>query len=199
MLQRMKKMVKDQDICVLATVSGTRPHCSLMTYVTDEDCREIYMVSLRDTKKFRNLAQNPAVSLLIDTREEDAGPRRSQAKALTVNGIFQGVEGGKQEWVRSRILERHPHLKGLIGQERAEIFSVPHHRVRSQQSTMRNGSPMLDVETLWYFFIRLKDRGPGGGIPGPLSSICVILSPLYFLAQALNRKYLKFPAQNTKS
>lgn len=130
MLQRMKKMVKDQDICVLATVSGTRPHCSLMTYVTDENCREIYMVSLRDTKKFRNLAQNPAVSLLIDTREEDAGPRRSQARALTVNGMFQSVERGKQEWVRARILERHPHLKELIGQEGAEIFSV---RIESMQ------------------------------------------------------------------
>jgi len=122
--------VQEKDICVLATVSGSRPHCSLMAYVADEDCREIYMVSLRDTKKFQNLTQNPAVSLLIDTREEDAGPRKSQAKALTVNGMFQGVEGGKQERVRSRILERHPHLKGLIGQERAEIFSV---RIESMQ------------------------------------------------------------------
>jgi nitroimidazol reductase NimA-like FMN-containing flavoprotein (pyridoxamine 5'-phosphate oxidase superfamily) len=126
----MKKLVKEKDLCVLATVSGSRPHCSLMAYVADEDCRKIYMVTLRDTKKFQNLTQNPAVSLLIDTREEDAGPQRSRAKALTVNGIFQEVERRKQEQVRSLLLERHPHLRDLMGKETAEIFSV---RIESLQ------------------------------------------------------------------
>jgi uncharacterized pyridoxamine 5'-phosphate oxidase family protein len=101
-----------------------------MAYVADEDCRKIYMVTLRDTKKFQNLTQNPAVSLLIDTREEDAGPQRSRAKALTVNGIFQGVERGKQEQIRSLLLERHPHLRDLMGKEKAEIFSI---RIESLQ------------------------------------------------------------------
>jgi len=130
MLPKMKKLVKEKDLCVLATVSGSRPHCSLMAYVADEDCRKIYMVTLRDTKKFQNLTQNPAVSLLIDTREEDAGPQRSRAKALTVNGIFQGVERGKQEQIRSLLLERHPHLRDLMGKEKAEIFSI---RIESLQ------------------------------------------------------------------
>jgi nitroimidazol reductase NimA-like FMN-containing flavoprotein (pyridoxamine 5'-phosphate oxidase superfamily) len=130
MLQKLKELVQKKDLCVLATVSGSRPHCSLMAYVADEDCRKIYMVTLRDTKKFQNLTQNPAVSLLIDTREEDPGPQRSRAKALTVNGIFQGVERGKQEQVRSLLLERHPHLRDLIGKETAEIFSV---RIESLQ------------------------------------------------------------------
>ena len=61
---------------------------------------------------------------MIDTREEDAGPQRSRAKVLTVNGIFQRVERGKQEQVRSWLLERHPHLRDLMGKETAEIFSV---------------------------------------------------------------------------
>ena len=89
MLDKMKELLKAKDICVLATVSDNRPHCSLMVYATDEQCREIYMVTHRQTKKFRNLTENPVVSLLIDTREEDLGPRRSNAKALTVNGVFR--------------------------------------------------------------------------------------------------------------
>ncbi len=121
MLQKMKELVKEQDICVLATVSAGRPHCSLMAYVTDEDCREIYMVSLRGTKKFQNLRQNPAVSLLIDTREKD---ERSRAKALTVGGRFQQVERERKERVHSRLLKRHPHLRELMGKEEAEIFAV---------------------------------------------------------------------------
>lgn len=58
MLERMKQLVREKDICVLATVSGSKPHCSLMAYVTDEDCREIYMVSRRQTGKYRNLKKS---------------------------------------------------------------------------------------------------------------------------------------------
>jgi len=124
MLPKMKRLLKEKDICVLATVSGKQPHCSLMAYVAAADGREIYMATLRDTKKYRNLTQNPAVSLLIDTREDAAGPRGSRAKALTVNGVFQRMEGGKQARIRPRILRRHPHLQDLFAKGEAEIFAV---------------------------------------------------------------------------
>ena len=76
-LERMKAMVRDHDICVLATVAEGEPHCSLMAYVPDESCREIYMVTHRKTKKYRNLRANPAISLLIDTRESRSGRDRT--------------------------------------------------------------------------------------------------------------------------
>ncbi|MCX5911864.1 MAG: pyridoxamine 5'-phosphate oxidase family protein [Deltaproteobacteria bacterium] len=130
MLPKMKRMLKEKDICVLATVSGNQPHCSLMAYVAAADGREIYMMTLRDTKKYRNLTENPAVSLLIDTREDDAGPQRPLAKALTVTGVFQRVEKEKQAPIRARILGRHPHLQELFAKGEAEIFAV---RVESFQ------------------------------------------------------------------
>jgi uncharacterized pyridoxamine 5'-phosphate oxidase family protein len=88
------------------------------------------MATLRNTKKFKNLTQNPAVSLLIDTREDDAGPQRPLAKALTVTGVFQRVEKEKQAPIRARILGRHPHLQELFAKGEAEIFAV---RVESFQ------------------------------------------------------------------
>lgn len=124
MLPKMKRMLKEKDICVLATVSGNQPHCSLMAYVAAADGREIYMVTLRDTKKYKNLTQNPAVSLLIDTREDDVGPQRSRAKALTVNGKFQTVDREKQARIRARILRRHPQLQEIFAKSEAEIFAV---------------------------------------------------------------------------
>jgi nitroimidazol reductase NimA-like FMN-containing flavoprotein (pyridoxamine 5'-phosphate oxidase superfamily) len=122
---KIRDLVKGNDICVLATVSGSMPHCSLMSYVTDDECREVYMVSHKQTKKFQNLTQNPAVSLLIDSREEDARSAPSNTKALTVNGIFQKIkEGKKKEFVRARLLEKHPHLEEIAHHPDAEIFSV---------------------------------------------------------------------------
>ena len=125
MLDNMKELLKAKDICVLATVSDNRPHCSLMVYATDEQYREIYMVTHRQTKKFRNLTENPLVSLLIDTREEDFGPRRSNAKALTVNGIFRVMnEPHERESILARLVQRHPHLKGFAEDPDAELIRI---------------------------------------------------------------------------
>ena len=34
MLEKMKDIVKGNDLCVLATVSEGKPHCSLMSYIS---------------------------------------------------------------------------------------------------------------------------------------------------------------------
>lgn len=125
MIEKMKALVKRKDICVLATVSENNPHCSLMAYVTDNDCRGIYMVTNRQSTKFRNLSANPSVSLLIDTREEHTGMQRPDAQALTVSGVYQEIQDeNKKTRIRSKLLEKHPHIKNLMDMPDAEIFCV---------------------------------------------------------------------------
>lgn len=131
MLEKMKALAKTKDTCVLATVSGVEPHCSLMSYATDDDCREIFMITHKQTKKYRNLLQNRMVSLLIDTREEDQAGGREVTKALTVNGVFQKIDGeaGKKEAL-ARLLKKHPHLQKFADSPDAEVFAV---RIKSFQ------------------------------------------------------------------
>ena len=125
MLGKMKDIVKANDLCVLATVSEGKPHCSLMSYVSDEEGDEIYMISHKQTKKYANLMANPIVSLLIDTREEEKGQRRIDVKALTVTGEFQTIKDpGKRNLIRSKFLKRHPHLADFLNDSGAEIFSI---------------------------------------------------------------------------
>ena len=129
MIELMKKLAKEKDLCVLATVSGEKPHCSLMAYTTDEDCSEIYMATHRSTKKFKNLVENPSVSLLIDTREEHKGSHRPEAKAMTVSGAFERLKDNqKKAWARAKLLSRHPHLKEFLDHPDAEVFGI---KVRS--------------------------------------------------------------------
>ena len=108
MLEKMKALAREKNICVLATIAGSKPYCSLMAYVTNKACTEMYMVTHRQTQKYQNLVANPAVSLLIDTR--DASPR-SGAKAMTVEGVYQKIKDPtKEEAVRRKLLSTHPHL-----------------------------------------------------------------------------------------
>jgi nitroimidazol reductase NimA-like FMN-containing flavoprotein (pyridoxamine 5'-phosphate oxidase superfamily) len=131
MIEKIKALVREKDTCVLATVSENSPHCSLMSYVTDAECREIYMVTHRETKKYRNLQKNPATSLLIDTRADAPGNHREVIAALTINGTFQKMEDdAKREHARAKLLERHPGLREFINDPDAEIIAV---RCRSFQ------------------------------------------------------------------
>jgi nitroimidazol reductase NimA-like FMN-containing flavoprotein (pyridoxamine 5'-phosphate oxidase superfamily) len=125
MLERMKALAREKDICVLATVSGSKPHCSLMAYATDDNCLEFYLVTHRHTAKYRNLMENPNVSLLMDTREEHQGAGRPHGKALTVSGTFEPTaDAGKRKRVRARLLERHPHLRDFMNDPDAEPICI---------------------------------------------------------------------------
>jgi len=125
MLEKMKDIIKGNDLCVLATVSEGMPHCSLMSYISDEEGQEIYLISHKQTKKYANLMENPTVSLLIDTREEEKSQRRINIKALTVSGEFQPIKDpGKRELIHKQFLDRHPHLAYFLHDPGAEIFSI---------------------------------------------------------------------------
>jgi len=125
MLEAIQDLIRRKDVCVLATVSGGEPHCSLMSYVTDEDCREFYMITLPETRKYRNLEGNSAVSLLIDTREEDVDRRRKEIRALTVSGVFRKIgDERKEREILSKLLEKNPHLQEFAESGEAKVFAV---------------------------------------------------------------------------
>ncbi|MBN2034146.1 MAG: pyridoxamine 5'-phosphate oxidase family protein [Deltaproteobacteria bacterium] len=144
MIKTMKKLLKEKDICVLATAFGGTPHCSLMAYVTDDECREIYMVTSRNSRKYKNLSGNPSVSLLVDTREEHTGSNRPEAKAMTITGTYQRVEDPQKELrIREKLLIRHPHLKQFFDAPAGEII-----RIRIASFLLLNGLTEAHFEEL---------------------------------------------------
>jgi len=125
MLEKMEAMVRDHDVCVLATASEGKPHCSLMAYLPDESCREIYMVTHRSTKKYRNLIQNPTISLLIDTRASRSDGSRTEAEALTVAGLFEEIEDRERlRRVRAEFLKRHPSMDHFMSHPDAVMMCI---------------------------------------------------------------------------
>lgn len=126
---RLRALIVQQDICVLATVGldedgRPRPHCSLMAYVCGQAAdRELFFLTLRDTRKFENLVRFPLVSLLLDSREQDLGERRGQARALTIAAEAEPVSdpAAAREW-KERLVERHPHLAELASRKNCAVI-----------------------------------------------------------------------------
>jgi nitroimidazol reductase NimA-like FMN-containing flavoprotein (pyridoxamine 5'-phosphate oxidase superfamily) len=93
-----------------------------MAYVANESGTEIYLATHRTTRKFRNLTTNPAVSLMIDTRQEAP---RTQVRALTVEGACAPViNEARKDQVRAHFLAVHSHLKEFLGHDDCELLCV---------------------------------------------------------------------------
>jgi general stress protein 26 len=123
MLQKMKAFLKERDLCVLATCADGKPHCSLMAYITDEAAETVYMTTLRDTQKFKNVSENPQVSLLVDDRGGEG--RRGETQALTVSGTFCPMEElVAREAILARMAQKHGHLDRLLQHPEVEVLRI---------------------------------------------------------------------------
>jgi nitroimidazol reductase NimA-like FMN-containing flavoprotein (pyridoxamine 5'-phosphate oxidase superfamily) len=121
----MKNLLKASRMCVLCTCAEGKPHCSLMAYVTDDSVTTVFMVTLKETQKYRNFLQNPQASLLVDTRNERPSAGRGEIRALTVSGTFQMIgDEAERQRILGKLAASHPHLKELLGHDDAEPFAI---------------------------------------------------------------------------
>ncbi len=117
--------MRQQDACVLATASENRPYCSLMAYATNTTCDEIYIMTLNEGRKYKNLCENPAVSLLIDTRQGSLDFDPAETLALTVSGRFDRVlKETERERIRNILLLKHPGLKAFFENPKGEPVKI---------------------------------------------------------------------------
>lgn len=115
----IKELIRKGRHCVLATASKNRPYCSLMAYTTNEDHTRIFMITYRNTRKFRNLEQNPRVSLLIDSRDT------AEPQALTVEGEFEEIiNDTEKKKIRKFLLNAHPHMQNFVDHPDAAYICI---------------------------------------------------------------------------
>lgn len=112
MINKMKSLLRRKSSCVLATTDGDTPHCSLMAYIILEAADRLFLVTPRKTRKYRNIKHHPNVSLLIDTRGEQA---RNNTQALTMTGTCYTLDDDEEiSVVKEAFSRHHPHLHDFI-------------------------------------------------------------------------------------
>jgi nitroimidazol reductase NimA-like FMN-containing flavoprotein (pyridoxamine 5'-phosphate oxidase superfamily) len=125
MMELMKKLLRENHLCVLATCANNVPHCSLMTYATNAAADRVYLITRRDSRKYANLTGNPQVSLLVDTRGSGNAARAEDLKALTVAGEVTPVaDQAERQAVLDMLVEQYPHLRELAQHPAAEPLAV---------------------------------------------------------------------------
>lgn len=124
MIDAVKEMLKDNTLCVLCTVGGGLPYCSLMTYVLSDDLKTVYMVTVRESRKYRNLLENSSVSLLIDNRQRLDLTSDEAVASITFGGVHRQLDSLETEGVRAQLTLRHAELKDILNHPDAVIFGI---------------------------------------------------------------------------
>jgi nitroimidazol reductase NimA-like FMN-containing flavoprotein (pyridoxamine 5'-phosphate oxidase superfamily) len=123
--EKAKELIRKQGTCVLATSARNHPHCSLMAYACNETCSELYMLTGRETRKYKNLMGNPAVSILIDMRGSILESDHKRTTAVTLSGRFEPVVSRAEEMgMREGIKTRHPGLGDLLDDPDTEVVRI---------------------------------------------------------------------------
>ena len=124
MQSNVKKMLLENDFCVLCTCSQDIPDASLMLYICDDSCTKIYMLTLKTTTKYVNIVNNTKVSVLVDTRDTIAD-KTVQVEALTIHGVASIVEDyDASRKIIHQMISKHDKLSNLASNDDVCVIEV---------------------------------------------------------------------------
>jgi nitroimidazol reductase NimA-like FMN-containing flavoprotein (pyridoxamine 5'-phosphate oxidase superfamily) len=122
-LNEIKSLLNSQFFCVMATQAKEYPYCTLLAYAVSPNGQNIVFATSRNTHKYENLKQSPQISLLIDSRSNQAKDI-TDAQALTVLGTASDLDDDLYENYRELYLKKHPNLKNFINESDCALIKV---------------------------------------------------------------------------
>ncbi len=106
-------LLNQQRLATLATLSQATPYCNLVAFTHSDDLQTILFSTPRKSTKYANIAHNPNVALLIDSRTE-SGSDAQAGMAVTALGIVEDLVPQEADALKSQHAGRHPQFKDFI-------------------------------------------------------------------------------------
>ena len=98
---------------VLATESNGQPHMSLIAITPFGNFRQLIFATYRNTLKYRNLAHNSKVAVLIERREVNMEGLQKTI-VLTIIGHTEEISIEENEAAFNTHLKRHPEMESFM-------------------------------------------------------------------------------------
>jgi heme iron utilization protein len=116
-LSGIKKYIEDifkiRRFAVLATEGDGQPHASLIAVTPMEGFRKLIFATYRDTRKYRNLANNGKVAVLVESININSSGLQ-EGSVLTAFGQVEEIGIIEKNIVFEAHLERHPELLSFM-------------------------------------------------------------------------------------
>ncbi len=123
------RLLASERLAVLATHEAGQPYTSLVAVSPSDDLTYVLFPTMRSTHKYRNIAADGRVALLVDNRSAEK-PDSADAMALTITGIAAEVEQEQRESLLQQYLARQPHMKAFATDPECAIVKVQVDRYR---------------------------------------------------------------------
>ena len=111
--QEVERVLADSGLAILATEGANGPACGLLAIALAEEPRCVVFATERDTEKFRNLAQDPRASFLIDDRMSAEG-RIAGTTSVRLDGTAAEATGARREELIALLAATHPDLEDFF-------------------------------------------------------------------------------------
>lgn len=106
--------LRSKRLAVLATEGGGQPHASLIAVTPFKGFRQLLFATYRNTRKFRNLALNSKVAVLIEGGDDD---RLGSPKGyvITAYGHAEEIDMAANDKALKAHLHNYPDLLSFMG------------------------------------------------------------------------------------
>ncbi len=117
------KVLQTSFFAVLATEGNGQPHASLIAITPIEGFKQLIFATYRDTLKYRNIANNNKVAVLIESKD-DSLKEQQQSIVLTIIGHTEEISIAYNERVYRAHLKQHPEMKSFMLSSDCALFLV---------------------------------------------------------------------------
>ncbi|MBN2403523.1 MAG: pyridoxamine 5'-phosphate oxidase family protein [Spirochaetes bacterium] len=116
-------LLNSQITGVLATNKDDQPYGSLVAFSFSDDFKKIFFATLSNTTKYKNLLENPQVSIVIDSRRNDPGDF-SGSIAISALGRSRELTGDLKVKMIQIHSNRLPGLSNFLKMDFIAIFEI---------------------------------------------------------------------------
>lgn len=119
----LEKLLCHQRLAVLGTQSKDGPYGNLLAFAATADLKRLLFATMRSTRKYGNIAENPRVSMVMDNRSNEEADFHS-AVAITATGPVKELDGAARDELLSIFLKKHPYLVDFVTSPACALFQL---------------------------------------------------------------------------
>jgi general stress protein 26 len=110
--KKLQELFNTQKLAVLGSDMSNQPYPSLIAFAHTDNLQYFIFSTLKDSNKYKNIMNNPRISMLIDNRSNQPSDF-SNAIAVSVFGLAEEVKNDKEQFL-DLYLKKHPYLKDFV-------------------------------------------------------------------------------------
>jgi heme iron utilization protein len=123
--EKIKLLLIENKFGVLATLGFEYPYTSLVAFICNDDFKEIYFATDKNTSKYNNIMKNPNISFLVC----DLGRNSiKDGKSVTALGQVTEIKDYKSSKELNNYITKHPDLNDFINNPFSSFMKISVHK-----------------------------------------------------------------------